>query len=143
MFFAKLDRLRQKPPAARKRVALASAVALTGIVTLVWMVSLPARFSEQTTVVDRSNGSVPFASIGLALQEQWATVRSALPSAPAIGVSPAAEFAPVATTTSDTTMSTSSMFVTVLPLATSTPSVATPPITIMIGTTSATSGQLR
>lgn len=134
-----LDRLRAKPPAARQRVALLSAVSVTLVITAIWAVSLPARFSPETTV---QTASTPFASLGSAIKDQWNAVRSSLPQATTTPTV-ATEIAPSATTSEITTTSSTSSRIEFGEIDTTEPTIATtsrpmPPVSVLIATMTAT-----
>ncbi len=56
--FKKLEKLRQKPRNVRNRYALVGAVLVTSLVTSIWVISMPARFSELSNT-SATNTKVP------------------------------------------------------------------------------------
>jgi len=80
-FFATLDRLRQKSPTRRKQVAFMTAASVTGMIALIWVISLPVRFQAPTVASDTTQATPSsFSRMGEAFKDQWASLKMALPT---------------------------------------------------------------
>lgn len=128
MLFRILDNLRTKQKEVRKQVAFFSAIAFTGVIALVWTLTLPERFAEIDKFAEAET-KAPFSGM-------WQQVKKRFGEVP----QPAAVVATDMASTSEDITATST-FDALLLLSTSTDEVLpTPkPIPVLIGTTSSSS----
>ncbi len=119
------DYLRTKPQQARKRYALGMAGAITGVIALVWVTALPARFMSE----DANSAALPtapFANLWGDFQEQIGGARDAVAQLGAIAPSTSTD--PMATTTFDA--------MTLVSATATVGSLSGAPQPVLIGTTS-------
>jgi hypothetical protein len=135
-----LQKLQQRPKAYRQRVAFSGAAALTSMVMVLWLVSLPERFSGLTTSAETPPVAVAEVEVQgflAGVREQVAAVGATLsllrdsPEA-----APAATATPATTTSAATASSTPSV---VVPILSSSTVRQLNPRPIRIATSSATS----
>jgi hypothetical protein len=92
------DYLRTKPSATRKRYAVGMASTITGVIALVWVSVLPARFMDDEAAT-ASLPTAPFASLWGEFREQMGGARDAV--AQLGSITPATSSEPLGTTTFD------------------------------------------
>jgi len=76
-----IDELRKKPDHVKGKVAFAMAVSTVGIIGLVWVTALPARFAEtdiETAPADVINGKVPPVEESASIGEAFSNIKQNL-----------------------------------------------------------------
>lgn len=68
-----LDKVREKPESHRRRVAFGSAVLITGLILLVWLTTLPAKFDTETVASQERNS--PISTLGKNIAAAYDSVR--------------------------------------------------------------------
>ncbi len=129
MLFDYLDNLRKKPKPQRQRYAFAFALSFTLIITGIWAVTLPGRFTPPDEVAANA-GEAPFAGLWRQFKDQVASVRTQT-----------AAVAPGAASSTESTATTSNRVDAVSLIATTSEDgvlvpLPPPPKPVLIGTTS-------
>lgn len=79
MLFETLDKIRTKPKSVRDQYAFVAAVVFTVVLTGVWILSLPSRFSVITTEVATVNTkTAPFARLISQVKDQFGAAKESV-----------------------------------------------------------------
>ncbi len=133
MFFTSIDALKRKPKAIRQQYAFVGALLITGVISGVWTLTLPARFSPTVELADTQAATGPFAGMWQSFRDRWQTMQDSVAALPIAAVATS-----TSSSTTDIDMSVVTHPTTTIPKPT-TPDPA--PVMILIATTTDAVGE--